>query len=241
MYPSGGVFVGTSPVDPGAGVLRVGNTKISSNRIEQVDQGGPLFYIVGKGGNTLLMDLSVTYLSSSLVLDNVANYLSINRDTYLYRDAPNTFAQKNGANAQKHRVYGTTTGSKYAQIEHDGTKAILSSSSGGIVVQNQIVEERDVGDDNATLVAADVGKVVAVTSGSARNWTVPADTDVNFPVGSVIAGTTRGAGAVTINPGSGSVVLEAKGNALTTDGQYSKWAVRKRAPNTWEVSGQLTP
>lgn len=56
-------------------------------------------------------------------------------DVRLYRDGAGIFAQRNGTNAQKFRVYGTTSGSKYATLEHDGTTAKVSSSSGGLVIE----------------------------------------------------------------------------------------------------------
>lgn len=48
----------------------------------------------------------------------------------------NIISMSNGVNAQKLRVYGTTTGSKYAQLEHDGTNAKLSSSSGDLHISH---------------------------------------------------------------------------------------------------------
>lgn len=54
-------------------------------------------------------------------------------DVFLCRDAANTLALKNGTTAQELRIYGTTTGSKYLILKHDGTDAYLSASSGQIL------------------------------------------------------------------------------------------------------------
>lgn len=52
-------------------------------------------------------------------------------DVFLRRDgAAATLALSNSTTAQKFRVYGTTTGSKYVQVEHDGTNAIFSATAG---------------------------------------------------------------------------------------------------------------
>ena len=51
-------------------------------------------------------------------------------DTFLFRDAAGVVAQKNAANAQEFRVYGNTTGSKYASVKHDGTNALFVPSTG---------------------------------------------------------------------------------------------------------------
>jgi hypothetical protein len=63
---------------------------------------------------------------------SLADPTNATRDLILVRDDANTLAQRNGTNAQKLRVYGTTTGSKYVQLEHDGTNAKLSATSGNI-------------------------------------------------------------------------------------------------------------
>lgn len=58
------------------------------------------------------------------------------QDVIIQRDAAGILAQKNGSNAQKHRVYGTTTGNKYIQIEHDGTNAKITASSGSLLLSD---------------------------------------------------------------------------------------------------------
>lgn len=45
-------------------------------------------------------------------------------------------AIKNSTNACKLRVYGSTTGPKYLQIEHDGTNAKITASSGSVLISN---------------------------------------------------------------------------------------------------------
>lgn len=57
-------------------------------------------------------------------------WINWNGDTYLYRDAANTLAQRNTTTAQEFRVYGTTTGSKYASMKHDGTNAFFVPTAG---------------------------------------------------------------------------------------------------------------
>ncbi len=55
-------------------------------------------------------------------------------DVTLARDAANIFSQKSGTSAQTFRVYGTTTGSKYLNLTHNGTDAIITASSGGVKI-----------------------------------------------------------------------------------------------------------
>ena len=58
---------------------------------------------------------------------------AISPDTYLVRTAANTLALKNSTTQQKLQVYGTTTGSKYAELTHNGTNMILTDSNSGAI------------------------------------------------------------------------------------------------------------
>lgn len=54
-------------------------------------------------------------------------------DVIVVRDGAGIWAQKNGANAQTIRVYGTTTGPKYIQATHDGTDGRVLSIAGQLI------------------------------------------------------------------------------------------------------------
>jgi hypothetical protein len=49
----------------------------------------------------------------------------------LLRDATNVLALQNTTHPQTFRVYGTTTGPKYAAFQHDGTNCVIDSIGGG--------------------------------------------------------------------------------------------------------------
>lgn len=72
---------------------------------------------------------SVQMTNSQLSLAS-ATLLGWNGDTYIVRDAANIPAIKNGTTAQELRVYGTTTGPKYASFKHNGTDIVISSAGG---------------------------------------------------------------------------------------------------------------
>jgi hypothetical protein len=64
---------------------------------------------------------------------NVGPSVAVN-DTIMVRDAANTWALKNGTNAQTARIYGTTTGPKYLSLSHDGTNGVIdTAASSGLV------------------------------------------------------------------------------------------------------------
>ena len=69
-------------------------------------------------------------IKSDQVLGWSSGAVGVGYDTILARDAANTLAQRNGTNAQAFRVYGTTTGSRYVALNHDGTNAGISTPSG---------------------------------------------------------------------------------------------------------------
>lgn len=89
-----------------------------------------------------------------------------------------------------------------------------------------------------TLVLGDAGKAVEFNSANAVTLTVPPNSAVAFPIGTVIELFTLGAGQVTIAPGSG--VTLRSGNGLKLRVQYSVAALRKRATDEWVVAGDLT-
>lgn len=52
-------------------------------------------------------------------------------DTTIERASSGILEQKNAANAQTYRIYGTTTGPKYLSLSHDGTNAIVDTNASG--------------------------------------------------------------------------------------------------------------
>lgn len=89
-----------------------------------------------------------------------------------------------------------------------------------------------------TLVLADAGKAVDVTSASAVAVTVPPNSSVAFALGTVVEIAQLGAGQLTITAGAG-VTLRSSGAKLKTTGQYSAASIRKIATNEWLVTGDL--
>ena len=78
---------------------------------------------------------------------------------------------------------------------------------------------------------------VSHTGGSAVNVTIPADSTLNFPVGTSIDVLQTNTGGVAIAAGSGVTVNATPGLTLRT--QWSSATLFKRAANTWVVYGDL--
>lgn len=90
-----------------------------------------------------------------------------------------------------------------------------------------------------TLVAADAGKLVTLTNGSAITLTVPTNASVAFPVGTVIALAQLGAGLVSIAGASGVTINGTTPGADDLTGQWATASLTKLATDTWLLSGGI--
>jgi hypothetical protein len=88
-----------------------------------------------------------------------------NGNSFTFLEVPlggNVLEIQNATNPQKLRVYGTTTGSKYVQLAHDGTNAIISTTAGEITVTNNLTASGTVtGDSYITPLAQNNGFYVS--------------------------------------------------------------------------------
>lgn len=75
------------------------------------------------------------------------------------------------------------------------------------------------------------GKIVLANAASAATYTVPQDSSVAWPAGSVIRVVSIGAGVITFAAGSGATV----NNTAATLNQYDAATLVKTAANTWSV------
>lgn len=89
-----------------------------------------------------------------------------------------------------------------------------------------------------TLVLGDAGKFITMTNASASTLTVPPNSSVAFPVGTVIEGAQLGAGQVTLTQGSGVTIQATPG--LKIAAQYGTFGLLKTATDTWLAYGRLS-
>jgi hypothetical protein len=88
-----------------------------------------------------------------------------------------------------------------------------------------------------TLVLADAGKVIERNNASANTTTVPPNSSVAFPTGTVVEVTQYGAGQTTIVAGSGVTIRTP--STLVLRARYSSVALRKRATDEWVLAGDI--
>jgi hypothetical protein len=80
--------------------------------------------------------------------------------------------------------------------------------------------------------------IIEISKGSATTLTIPADSTVNYPVGTTLDVIQTGSGQVTIAGAGGVTVNATPGLKLRT--QWSSATLLKRAADTWLVFGDLT-
>lgn len=89
-----------------------------------------------------------------------------------------------------------------------------------------------------TAAITDAMGYLSFTNGAAITFTIPPNSSVPFPVGTVIEMEQAGAGALTVAPGA-AVTVNSRAADLTLAGQYAVAAVKKVATDTWTLTGDL--
>ena len=132
-------------------------------------------------------------------------------------------------------------GSTLQYTDTDGWKVLLSDGSvktgiAGPAGTDGIAKLNGINDQTGTsytLAIADAGKDVRCTNAAAITLTIPPNSSVAFPVGTIVLFSQGGAGVVTATAGSGVTLVGA--NGTTTSGQYDIRGLEKTGTDTWRV------
>lgn len=126
------IWVGTSFLAPsaGSGVPTYAFADDTTSGIQRFSTDGSINFIYGGTARWCYYSGAIELASGESLAWSSTTTPSATPDTILVRDSAAILALKNGTNAQTFRVYGTTSGSAYAYIGHDGTNANLNNSSG---------------------------------------------------------------------------------------------------------------
>jgi hypothetical protein len=119
-------------------------------------------------------------------------------------------------------------------IVNDGTQEVtitVSDSNFSLIQTNRQTS-------NYTLVLTDVDKLIELNSASAISLTVPPNSSVAFPNGTVVLVSQYGAGTASVVAGSGVTIRSAAG-ALSLSAQYSGASLVKIATDEWYLFGDL--
>lgn len=116
-------------------------------------------------------------------------------------------------------------------LRADGTWAAPSGGSGGALTVNTRTA-------NYTLVLGDAGAYVRMNLASANTLTVPTNSSVAFPIGTVIHIRQTGAGQTTVTPFNGTVTINTPETAKLRK-QGSSASLIKVGTNEWDLTGDL--
>jgi hypothetical protein len=116
-------------------------------------------------------------------------------------------------------------------LNNPGSLSQYSAGFRGIPVTTQ--------DTNYTFILSDSGKMTRHTSGTGHSYTIPPNSSVNYPVGTVLLARNVGTGVITLTRGSG-VTLRLAGSSSSGDKSLAQWGLAtliQEATDTWVVSG----
>lgn len=95
-------------------------------------------------------------------------------------------------------------------------------------------------DTNYTLALTDAARVVAFDSTQPTTLTIPANSSVPFPIGTVINVYRAGTGSVTIEPAGAAVIRNPESkNTYDIAERYAEVSLRKRGTDEWVLSGNV--
>ena len=127
------------------------------------------------------------------------------------------------------------TGTFLSQVSASGSYLTQVSASSSYAVKSLTINAQVA---SYTLVIADAGKQVEVSSASGVTLTVPTNAVAAFPIGTTIIIVQTGAGQITVAGSAGVTVNATPG--LKLYGQWSTALLLKRATDTWLLSGDLS-
>jgi hypothetical protein len=157
-----------------------------------------------------------TLLELSAALDDDPNFYSTIQSVYLTQSSASSTYLTQSSASTTYLTQSSASSTYLTQSSASSSYAsrLISSVSASTAYQ---------------LVLSDVGKVIEVNSSSSVTVTVPDNTTVAFPIGSIINIYRQGTGTVTISGASGVTVR----NAGTIVSQFGERSLRKRDTNEW--------
>ena len=139
--------------------------------------------------------------------------------------------------ASEEKLVITGTNGQNSLEVADGDVSITASLtvSGGLIAPLAINAQTGT---TYTFVAADAGKLVTSSNGSAQTITIPPNSSVAFATGTQIIVQNIGSANATLAQGSG-VTIQSKDSNKEIDGQYAAATCIKTATDTWSLIGAL--
>ena len=152
--------------------------------------------------------------------------------TLSWSTAAVTISNETSDAALNYPTFTTTTSGTITSAKVTSSKFTFQPSTGTLDIVGTItsLRQENVKTANHTLALADRDRVVAFNGTSSQTVTLPQDSEVAFPIGSVVYIARVNTGTVTLAAGTG-----ASANKTGGFGANEELYVRKRAANTWFV------
>lgn len=176
--------------------------------------------------------LSAGSASGQVVLATLGNNVTVNTTG---SPSANQWLKKNNSGTASAAVAqndGSTVG--WAKSV-SGSTAVIALKPGGFLTALRPLRSNTV---SMTLSLTESGSALELNSATGVTVTVPPNSSVAFPLGTIIDVIQMGAGQITIAAGSGVTLRTAR--SLTTRAQYSTVTLRLRAADEWVLSGDLS-
>jgi hypothetical protein len=120
----------------------------------------------------------------------------------------------------------------------NATHTHTAASGGGTLTGGAIYYGFNSNTGNYTLALSDAGKVLPFSTTSTGTVTVPLNSSVAFPTGSVVNFIQTGTGPILMT-GSSGVSIQSESSKLKLKGQYAVAGVLKTDTDTWVAFGNL--
>ena len=229
-----GAVSGTSLTLSGNLTVNGTTTTVNTTNFTTAD---PVIYL-GEGNNANLVDLGFvasfndgTYQHTGLIKDTSDSKWKLFKGV---TDEPTTtvnFAQGSLDTLAVGALEATTVTPSSGVVFSDGTQTKEGVPSRTPIIQKTAAYTL------GSLTERDSLIEVSHTGGSAVSITIPADSTLNFPIGTSIDILQTNTGSVAVAAGAGVTVNATPGLTLRT--QWSTATLFKRAANTWIVYGDL--
>lgn len=138
-------------------------------------------------------------------------------------------------------TFGWATPDDTALVK-DGASAIRSLGSSIDASVGQVTLNAQTGTTYTFVLTDNRNKLVTASNASAQTYTIPLNSSVAFPTGSVINVIQIGAGQVTIQGASGVTVASTGGTSTAPKlrAQYSAASLVKVGTDSWYVIGDIS-
>lgn len=201
------------------------------------------------------MKNTIKQLLVILVIGTLLSFQTINWFRYAFYfnggikvgNVPSTGTNKTGSKLiliDSITTDNTTTPTGYAVIGHAGDTLNPIFSNAGYVDLGTVFVKLLITDTlhvttGRNLLLTDAGKWISATNATESRIRIPADTTVNFPIGTVINVSMDGTGLVHFIKGTG-VIFQSEKDSVCINTQYGVATLVKRAVNKWRLFGSIT-